>query len=65
MASAEIAPLSKLMTPNIFITTRPTSAKTIMIMQLIVSKYYSSKVGEYIFLNLTKPKFKALKMSIG
>ena len=38
MASAEIAPLSKHMTPKIVITI--TSAKKIMIMQLIVTKYY-------------------------
>ena len=35
MASAEIAPLSKYMKPKMFITI--TSAKKIMIMQLIVS----------------------------
>ena len=40
MASAEIAPPSKHMTPNNFITI--TSAKKIMIMQLIVAKYYRS-----------------------
>ena len=37
LASAEIAPLSK---PKYFITI--TSAKNIMIMQLIVAKYYYS-----------------------
>ena len=63
MASAEIAPLSKHMTPKIVITI--TFAKKIMIMQLIVAKYYFSwKVGEFLFY-LTKPKFKPLKMSIG
>ena len=59
MASAEIAPLSKHMTPNIFITI--TSAKKITI---IAKYYYCSKVGEFLFY-LTKPKFKPLKMSIG
>ena len=61
MASVEIAPLSKHMTPNIFSTI--TSAKKIMIMHLIVAKYYySSKVGEFLFY-LTKPKFELLKMA--
>ena len=64
MTSADIAPLSKHMTLKIFITI--TSAKKIMIMQLIVEKYYYSwKVGEFLFFYLTKPKFKPLKMSIG
>ena len=63
MASSEIAPLSKYMTPKLFNTI--TSAKKIMIMQLILAKYhYSWKVGELLFY-LTKPKFKPLKMSIG
>ena len=62
MASAEIAPLSKHMTPKTFITI--TSAKKIMIMQLIVEKYYYSwKLAEFLFY-LTKPKFKPLKMSV-
>ena len=38
MANAEIAPLYKHMTPKSFITIN--SAKRIMIMQLIVAKYY-------------------------
>ena len=59
MASAEIAPLSKNMTPKICITI--TSAMKIMIMQLIVAKYYYSwKVSEFLFY-LTKPKFKPFK----
>ena len=64
MARAEIAPMSKHMTPTFFITI--TSAKKIMIMQLIVAKYYySCKVGEFLFFISQKPKFKPLKMSIG
>ena len=63
MASAEIAPLSKHMTRKICITI--TSAKKIMITQLIEEKYdYSWKVDEFLFY-LTKPKFKPLKESIG
>ena len=63
MASAEIVPLSKHMTPKIVASI--TSAKKIMIVQLIVAKYYYSwKVGEFLFY-VTKPMFKPLKMSIG
>ena len=40
MASAEIVPLSKHMTPKHFITI--SSAKKIMIIQLIIGKYYYS-----------------------
>ena len=51
------------MTSRFFITI--TSTKKVMILQLIVVKYYYSwKVGEFLFY-LTKSKFKPLKMSIG
>ena len=58
MASAEIALLSKHMTPKMFITI--TSAKKIMI--TIVEKYYYSwKVGEFLFFLSHKTKVQTVK----
>ena len=59
MASAEITPLPKHMTPNICITIA--LAKKIMIMQLIIAKYYyNCKVGEFLFLS-HKTKVQTIK----
>ena len=64
MASAEIAPLTKHMTPTFFYYYY-LRQEDYNIMQLRVEKYhYSWNIGEFIFY-LTKPKFKPLKMSFG
>ena len=63
MATAEIAPLSKHMTPKMFTTS--TSAKRIMIMLLIAATYYYSLKSRQVSFLSHKTKVQTVKMSIG